>query len=250
MSVNRLVSIEIAINNAIGDMEMQDDRKRPKFMRWAEDAERKIGSFYSLKRKYFELTINSDCHRADLPCGVEAVMGLMYGSQDTCNCDVVFRNAYNYYGNSSAGYYYLVGDGSLIGTPQIRQWEIQDDQIVFLAPLTAGDTIVIDAAYRQMDESGKFLMVPEEHIGAISAYIEYMRARGSRWMPAEQRMTDGDIYRLEKDWGRERRNARALSSEPSPSERAEIVSMLNDPLSGYKGAMWRHWDEFQSAYCL
>jgi len=252
MSVNRLVSIEVAINDAVGDMGMRDEKSRPLFMRWAEYAERKIGSFYSLKRKYFTLTINSDCHRANIPCGVEAVLGVMYGNQTDCNCDVVFRSAYNYYGGRgvSANNYLVSVAGGFVQNQNMRQWEIQGDQIVFLAPLTAGETIVIDAAYRQMDSNERFIMVPEEHVNAISAYIRLMRAKGSRWMPSEQRMDLGDIMMLDREWGRERRDARANSSEPTPSERAEMVSMLNNPMSGYPGAVWRFWDEFKFAYCL
>lgn len=249
MSINRLVSIERALNEAIGDMGMNDQRVRPLFMRWAEAAERKIGSFYSLKRKYFNLTIGSDCHRANLPCGVEAIFGIIYGDTSACNCDAIFRNSYNYYGATGGiSYGYGLAAGGYFNTPGVRQWEIQDDQIVFLYPMTAGESITIDAAYRQMDSNDRFLMVPEEHINAIGAYIMHMRAKGSRWLPSEFRMDLGDVDRLNRDWGRERRNARALSSAPSPAEWAETVTMFNNPLSGYHGYVCRYPDEFRSLY--
>lgn len=249
MSMNRLVSIERAVNDAGGNMGMNDQRVRPLFMRWAEEAERKIGSFYSLKRKHFVLTIGSDCHRANLPCGVEAVFGVIYGDTSACNCDAVFRNSYNYYGaTGSISYGYGLARGGIIATPGVTQWEIQDDQIVFMYPKTAGDSITIDAAYRVMDANDRFIMVPEDHIDAISTYIEYMRSKNSRWMPSEQRMTEGDIYRLGKEWGRACRNARALSSKPSPAEWAETVAMFNNPLSGYHGYICRYPDEFKALW--
>lgn len=247
--MKRLVSIERAINDAGGNMGMMDQRARPLFMRWAEEAERKIGSFYSLKRKYFTLTINNDCHRADLPCGVEAIFGIIYGDTTACNCDVVFRNAYNYFGaTGSINYGYGLANGSVFGTPGVVQWEVQDDQIVFLHPQTAGESITIDAAYRPMDSSGKFLMVPEEHIDAIAAYIMKMRAERSVWLPKELRIDNWNMNRLDKAWGRERRNARAQSSEPSPSEWAETVAIFNNPLSGYHGYCLRYPDEFRSLW--
>lgn len=238
--MNRLVSINVAINDAIGDMAMEEQRLRPLFMRWAERAERKIGSFYALKRKYFTLQLSDDCHRAHLPCGVESIMGVMYGDVSDCNCDAVFRNAYNY--KHSAPYWGVFPDGQYAAT-DFRQWEIQDDSIVFLYPLTGITEITIDAAYREMDQQG-FIMVPDEHLEAISAFIEYKKAKRSRWGLASERMAEYQIQQMYRDWGRLMKNARASSSEPSPSEYAEIVAMINNPLSGWGGGQFRYPDEF------
>lgn len=239
-SMRRMVSIEVAINNAVGDMFRRDQRMRPTYMRWAEDAERKIGSFYSLKRKYFTLSVNADCHRVDLPCGVEAIMGVMLGGISDCNCDAVFRNAYNY--GAGATYFYVGMDRSYYGG-DMRQWEVQDGQIVFLSPLTGISEITIDAAYRPMDAAGKFLMVLEDHVDAIGAYIKMMQAEGMRWGP--NKMSIYDMEDLRKEWGRARREARGNASDPSPSEYAEIAAMINDPLSGWGGCMLRYPDEFK-----
>lgn len=249
MSIRKLVSIKRAITDAAGDVNMKDMRIFPLLMRWAEDAERKIGSFYALKRKPFECAVNSDCHTVDLPCGVEAVLGVILGDMSTCNCDFVFRNSYNYYGmrGSAGSAYWSSVDSNFISTPGIRQWELHDDRIVFLNPLSV-ENIVIDTACRVMDEDGKFMMVPEEHLDAISSYIKLMLAERTRFFPAEQRMDHGDLQRLGRAWERQMRNARAQTSDPTPAERAEIVAMFNNPLSGYAGAVWRNYDEFTSYY--
>jgi hypothetical protein len=238
-----MVSIEVAINNAVGDMGMQDQRMRPTFMRWAEQAERTIGSFYSLKRKYFTLPVSSDCHRVDLPCGVEAIMGIMLGGISDCNCEAVFRNAYNY--GAGASYFYVGGDGVYRGS-DMRQWEIQDGQIVFLYPLTGISEITIDAAYRPMDSTGRFLMVLDDHVDAIAAYIEMKRGKRMRWGP--NKMSIYDMEDLRKEWGRARREARGNASDPSPSEYAEVAAMINNPLSGWGGCMLRYPDEFRSTW--
>lgn len=240
-----MVSVDLAIQDAMEDMQMDDDRFRPKFTRWAIDAERKIGSFYSYKRDYITAK-RCDANHYEIPCQVVGVLGIIYGCVAKDKCGKIFRNQYNYYGNSDsvgalANFYMLSVDGWTSNTWS-RQWEIQDNKIVFLTPQTMSE-ITLDCIVYQIDDRG-FPLISETHIDAVSQYIKYMRADGTIWVPSDQRIGPGDRDRLKQEWNRKCALARGVDGAPTASEMEEVVSMYNNHLSGAQGIVWRYSDEF------
>lgn len=245
MSIKKMVSVDLAIQTAMEDMGMEDDRFRPKFTRWAIDAERKIGSFYSYKRDYVKL-VRCDANHYEIPCHVVGIVGIIFGCVSLTNCGKIFRNQYNYYGNGGAynalaNYFTISVDGVVMGSYN-RQWEIQDNKVVFLYPQTQ-EEITIDCIIYQIDERG-FPLVNETHIDAIAQYIKMMRADGSIWIPSEQSIGRGDKADLTREWNRKCSLARGIDGAPTSSEMGEIVEMYNDHLSGARGIVWRYMDEF------
>jgi hypothetical protein len=219
------------------DMGLRDDRLRPKFTRWAVDAENKIGSFYSYKRDYVKVTMDDE-HRGELPCHIVAVMGIIMGCVDTTDeAQKIFREQYNYagsYGNYNATnflYYPLLGFQTYANT----SWEIQNNRIVFMYPQTV-EEITLDCMVYEVDCDG-LPMINEEHRDAIAQYIKLKRAEESVFNPQATRVGPGDTERIRAEWNRKCSDARANDSDPSASDRAAIVSMINDPLSGCSKAI-------------
>lgn len=245
MSIRKKVSIRLALQTASEDTGGGDSRLWPLMMRWAVEAEEAIGSFMQYRREY--VTANrTDAHRFELPCHVKAVMGLMCGCRPTDEMQVIFRGAHQYYRelvNSNIRMnYFLISDGGDYARSSVPLWEIQDNHIVFLHP-TSVDAITVDALVMQTDSEG-YPLVNENHIRAIVAYIAYKKATRSRFLPAEMRFSPGEIRLMEAEYKQLIRNARAEDGEPTSAERAEIVAMLNDPMSGCGAAVWRYPDEF------
>lgn len=244
MSINKKVSVNLAIQTAMEDMGLTDDRRRPVFTRWAIDADNKIGSFYSYKRDYVKVTM-TDAHRGEIDCKVVSVIGIIMGCVDTDDeAKKIFREQYNYsstfdnYTASNFLYYPLGGIQFYANTC----WEIQNNNIVFLYPQTI-ETITLDCLVYETDCDG-LPMVNEENIDAIAQYIEYKRMKRAKYLPSEPRFTAYELKDAKDEWNRKCSNARVIASEPTASEREEIVSMVNDPMSGCSRAVHRYPHEF------
>lgn len=244
MSIKKKVSVNLAIQDAMEDMGLRDDRLRPKFTRWAIDAENKIGSFYSYKREYVTVTM-TDAHRGEIDCKVVSVIGIIMGCIDTDDeTQKIFREQYNYsstFDNYTAAnflYYPLTGIQFYTNTC----WEIQNNNIVFLYPQTI-ETITLDCLVYETDCDG-LPMINEEHRDAIAQYIKLKRAEESIFNPQATKVGPGDTERLRAEWNRKCSDARVIDSELTASEREEIVSMFNDPMSGCSRAVHRYPQEF------
>src|SRR5690349_4075757 len=88
MSVNKLVSIKNAVQDTFEDTGIDITKDIPVFTRWALNAEKEIGSFYSYRKKRAVLTIN-EC-RAKLPCDAMSVQIVVNGDQG-CDCADLFN---------------------------------------------------------------------------------------------------------------------------------------------------------------
>lgn len=244
MSIRKMVSVDLAIQSAMEDMAMEDDRFRPKFTRWAIEGERKIGSFYSYKRDYVKL-IRCDENHYEIPCQVVGIIGLIFGCPALTNCGKIFRNQYNYYNQSqysSMANFYLIGVDGAVECYGNRQWEIQDNHVVFMFPQTQ-EEITVDCIVYETDDRG-FPLIAENHVDAVSQYIKLMRAEGGMWTPNEVTIGRGDKQDLRIEWNRKCALARGEDGAPSASQMGEVVAMYNNHLSGFSGIVWRYMDEF------
>lgn len=235
MSIKKKVSIRLAVQDALDKMGADGTRDVPVFTSWAVTADSKIGSFYAYKPDIMVINV-SEC-RAELPCGVVAVLGILIGDHG-CACDLKFNTLFSSF-NSMLSHIdfdptsgFVVMDGVGGGSPSCSdaKYYIQDNSLVFSNKINA-EKITIKVLRYQMDDDG-FPLVNENHIDAISQYILYNAALRTRWKPRADRMPEGAIKDMFYEWGRKCRDARADDADPSPSERAALVSMVNDPLSG------------------
>lgn len=231
MSVNRLVNIRIPVLDAIQDMGLDITKDVPTITRWASDAEREIGSYYSLKRKH-EVLVVDGC-TADIPCDASSVKGVLLGDFG-CDCGELFSRCFGFAQSISAANTdtFLVIDKPtnenmfLLGG---LKWSVQQGRIIFSQSFDK-QKITIQYLGFAIDQDG-FPMVMENHKEAIVAFIMYKYALRSRFTP--NKMDRSDVRDLWKEWMRLCSHARADDSELTDSERQEIVMMIHDPWIGY-----------------
>ncbi len=235
MSIRKKISIKIPVFEAVEDMGLGEMRNSPLFKRWAVRADERIGSYYAYKKNICVTTVK-DCH-AELPCDVVAVLAILIGDYG-CDCGTTFNQVLTHVHavgsvvNSSNGF--IIQDNAVICQP--LSWEIQDNQIVFGQNID-GQTITIQYLGYQLDAEG-WPLVNQNHSDAIGAYIMKKYAERSTFKISDTKKNENEISRLNREWHRLCRHARAEDGDPSPTERAEMVALVNDPLSGIGIASW------------
>lgn len=237
MSIRKKVSVKRAIDMS---MEMLSIKERtqaiPLLTTWAGWAEDAIGSYNQYEKKNFVL--DAALCKAELPCCVTAVLGLLTGDYGT-DCNLAFDNLYKggsaFIGvNKLLGFVVIDADWNVSSTSQ--SWNIQDNKIIG-TPGCRAKKITIQALCYQVD-CDDFIMINEEHIRAIAKFIEWQWMERQKHRKGETQYQNGEINRVAQEWSRLCTNCRADDGEPSPTERAEIAAMINDPLSGIANAVW------------
>ena len=233
MSVNKLISIYDSVNDAFEDMGVDISNDTPVFTRWAIKAEKKIGSYYGLKRKVFVLDVKNCI--AHIPANARFVQIVVEGDKG-CECDDLRQQCNlptNIFGApGSENHTFLVVDipgGNSTGLYSKVRWEIQDNKIVFAHKMTC-EKITIQALVYEVDCHG-FPLVNENHIEALTNYIMYKYASRSRF--SANKMDMGDVIRLKNEWIITKGEAIADDSELSETDRQDIVNMIHDPWIGY-----------------
>lgn len=250
MSLNKLLSIHDAIYNVIEDTGLDATSNVPKFMRWALDAEKKIGSYYGWKKQFIVLT--GDKCRVKLPNNCMRVQRMVFGDYG-CDCDTLFNNASNWTVNMNSGSFANTGMAAFSLQVDLdpsgenfslydNKYEVQNNCMVFSHSVD-GKKVTIQFLGYELDCDG-FLMVSENHILPITAYIKRNIAENSRFTPIKMEM--GDIKRLENDWIELRNQARGEDAELQPHDQKVIAAMLHDPWSGWGQQIYS--DNFYSPY--
>ena len=229
-----LVSIRGVILDALEDMGIDITNDVPTFTRWAIQADREIGSYYSYRRKHEVLTIQG-C-KAKLPFDAMKVQIVVIGdNKDMCG-DIASRIPLigNNVGLTQTDTFLIVDSNvGLVDNVQTAgiRWDIQDDYLVF--PNNFSDKkVTIQYLGLDSDEQG-FPKVIETHKEAVAMYIMYKYAIRSRFARPDKRMTSDDIQHFFREWNRLASHARAEDNELSDTDRFEINTMLHDPLSGW-----------------
>ncbi len=236
ISVKRLKSIRSAIQVAKRRLGQDHDRNRPLFTAWGVEGDREIGSFYNYKRKIKVLDV--ECGKeVILPCDVVAVIGVIFGDLG-CECSDVFRQGFRYYSNAS----YNDGFYSFGAYTMCTLFEIQDGRLIFLSPLPL-PKVTVEVLCYETDGEG-LPMISENHVRAVGQYIELQWSLRSKHVPNQLQISPQECDRMDAEWHRLCRLARANDGEVSQTERAQIVAMINDPLSGYKTATWMYNDVY------
>lgn len=235
MSINKLITIKDAINDAFEDIGIDTTFQMPIFMRWATRAEKEIHSYYGWVKKHKVLTFTG-C-TVKLPIDAMRVQYVLMGDHG-CECTDLISSVSRWASSSvsvanttvSQNEVFLVIDKAddSFGCSGIY-YEIQDNSLVFRNNYEEQQVTI---QYLGLNEDcDGFLMVGENHIDAINYYIKYRYATRSRFSPVKMEL--GDVMYFKKEWERLCKEARADDAIPSEPERAAIVAMLHDPYVGW-----------------
>ena len=228
MSINKLVSINNAITDAIDMLALDHDTFRPMFTSWATYAEKEIGG-QGVIRKFAVIDI-CGC-TAQLPDDVSKVTGAILGNYDP-NCGSLFNPtlmANGAIGRPAGNNFIVVDVGSIGDTPYCRSvpYEIQDNKMVFGYDVTQTQMTIMYEGYAS--DCDGFIKIGENHVEAISTYIQY-----KYWM-RKQKKSNADMAMMQfayREWDRLCAHARALDNELTETEREEMAQLYNDPYAG------------------
>jgi len=236
MSINRLVSIDNVIVNLMDDLALDHTKFRPMFTNWAVLAEKKIGSFYSYKKKHAVLDIKG-C-TAELPCDAVYLQIALLGDFG-CDCSDLFNRFCSFAGsvNVQAGNIdsvsFLVVDLPAGWTSESGNYgygyldnQVQGNQIIFRRNLNR-QKVTIQYIGLETDING-IPLVGENHLEAIGEFCLYKFHR--------RRVKSGidiGVYRDHKnEFERLVACARGDDAELNETQQENIVSMLHDPFIG------------------
>lgn len=240
MSINKLISINTAIIDALEMFGTDRSVTMPTLMMWAVEAEKEIGHSSHILPRHKKIIDVHGC-KAELPCNCEVLEYAVVGAQN-CDCNdlrdnfygVITNNTINTSGNGTA---VLDGTGFLVvdvtdfdnGTFNCLDYEIQNNCMIFRRK-PGNSVITIQYLGHPLDEEG-FPLVSENHIRAIRQYIVWRYMERSKF--SSNKMSSQDTELAKQEWGRLCRHARADDAILSPSENSEIGNMLsNNPYSG------------------
>ena len=233
MSINKLISINNPIVDAMEMLSLENDKDKMVFTRWAYQAEKEIGSRYQFIKKKAVLDI-SGCS-ACLPNDAAYVQAAVIGDMG-CDCtDLLYQFCGtvitdNSVFESPVGPTFLVVDvsGGYAGLDRNVMYELQNNKMVFYSNLDGLQVTVQYLGYKT--DCDGFLEISENHVLAITAYICW------KYFMRKRRPSNEDFYKIREwkaEWDREAGNARAQDSVLTDGQRANIVSILHDPLIGH-----------------
>lgn len=238
MSINKLISIRNPVIDAITLLGLDHDKDMPALTRWAELAELEIGSRYQYERKRVVLDITgcSACLPTDAMKLERAILG-----DHGCDCEDLFATCitngsiYNDQSNQDLSGFLIVDLAATTGSTQgygIVMYEIQDNKILFMNDYD-GQKVTIQYLGLVTDCDG-FMMVGQNHVRAITAYLMYMN------MARKKRKTGNEMQEMimwRNEWNLLCSHARADDAELTETDRMAISDMVNDPFAGV--GLWK-----------
>lgn len=236
MAIRKLISLKVVLQDVMDDMGIENTRMIPVLTRWAIKADQAIGGFNTYKQKIC-VKVFDHC-RVELPCNIVSLhRGFLWGDHG-CECELQVNEL-----NAFLSLYPTVG-GSIFGVSIFENmircgtsgYTLQDNMMIFDQDHD-GESITIPYLAYEEDEDG-FIKVNENHIEAISCYVQLKMSKRSRWSSKEYRLSETAIANLKEDWNDACKDARASDGKPTAEEDAIIISMLNDPYSGAQNLQW------------
>jgi hypothetical protein len=249
MSVRRKISIKNAVSALLDNIGMARNNMIPVFQVWAKEGEQKIGSYYQYKRKIYVLDVENCA--AQLPCEVVSVNALLLGDHG-CDCSLIFEKLYHSFAGANIainplnGFTVLDNSGSCARSSV--SWNIQNNAIIVQGNYD-GSKITIEALTYEVDNEG-WMLVNENHVDALAQYCELKwmeRAKHKKGTTTVQ-YSGEEMRRMGFEWNRKCALARGEDGSLSESDRAEVVSMVNNPYSGLRGSSWLWNDPYYTSY--
>lgn len=229
-----MISIKTAIYNAMDELGLDHRTDLPLFTRWATEAEREIDSYYQFCKKRKVITIEGCC--AALPKDAKSVQCAILGDlgEDCADifssvCASVALDSTILNSSSTNDTFLIVDVGE--GYTQINgsiPHVVQDNKII-LTQNYDGQKLTVQYIGYSTDSEG-FLKINENHLLAISEYIQWKYWRRKRNISS---LEYGKMNVAREEWHREARNSRAKDNKPTDSERREMATMLSDPYIGW-----------------
>lgn len=231
MSINKFIPLKDIIYDASEDMSIDINAQFPTFKRWAIWAEKQIHSPYSWCKKVTTVTA-TNCF-AKLPTDAMMVRAVVSGDCG-CDCSDLVDGALAYaFANTTydSSQIFLSIDVPSPGQQILGsiRYSIHNNALLFNQNVD-GQTFTVQYWAMHYD-CDKEEMVSENHVEAIVTYLQYKTAARSRFTP--NKMELGEVEMLKRNWYMLRDNARADDAIINPSDRADIVAMINDPLIGH-----------------
>lgn len=227
------VSIRQALINFRDDTAQGHTNDTPVLLEWAKRAEFRINSKPALSRSIGVFDVKN-C-RVTLPASALGVL-LVFDGDKGCDCNQLFTQALSYYGQygiTNIGtnlFFYFQPQGSET-LNILLNYEWQQDSIVFYG--TIPKQVTVWYVHLPTDEEG-FPLVSANHIEAITAFLEYMKAKQTTW--GKKGFSFSEVNFLKNEWHRLCADAGARDLEPSMADREIIRRLTNDMLIGtYKG---------------
>ena len=231
---NKMVSVSIAVDRALDMFGVDMSKHDSKFTYWAIEAENKIGSYYQYERNIHVLKVEGNC--VPLPACVYSAIGVLAGdNSECCGTDFEKINRDNRMSCGHASVFNVLADPSdnskNFQASEVR-WEVQGHKIV-LANHEQIDKITVQTLDYITDVNG-IPKVNSNHIHAIASYIELAQAKTTRWSKGgDIKITETAIDQMNREWHRLVLHARVEDAKPTATEFSDMVSMINDPLTGH-----------------
>ncbi len=237
--MNAKVSLMNAINLVLDDVGSENTNDIPVLKVWAINADRRIGAKQDWKKQIHVL--DAEGCIVELPTGVVWVRGLILGDAG-CDCGVSFDFAFNQLNlnfidkqtgvETTSGFLAIDLESSSEPSCSTVRWEVQNNSIILDNDFD-GQKVTVQVLQYELDANGVPL-INENNVEAVAQYLEYKLMKRSRWAKGRSdKFSRADINDSLNEWHRLCSDARATTSRPSTSERAEIAQMVNDPLSGH-----------------
>lgn len=235
MAINKLVPISNAFTQLAEEVGSDILRMKPVLMRWAKQADTRIGSVYSSETNYYLLDVVN--LKAKLPDSAIRLQDMIIGDV-LDNCPGVFDNLPTY--SETEGTY--LGDQIIWQWSDLESfynmyslnWTIQNNYIVFQTPFNSTEITVKLLTY-PVDAEGMPL-VPEGHIEAISCFLQAKVAMKERFNKYKRgRLSNMDLSYVEllkKEYVNQKRLAVANDDNFSENQERESSEILNQPYSG------------------
>lgn len=231
MSINKLISIHNPILDAMDLLNVDHDKFIPKFTRFAELAEKEIGSWaqYEVKRKVIPIINCTAC----LPDDAVYVQLALLGDHGEDCADLMRRwcgvlNAETNFGTVGNTFFVIdAGDDTQVNWRNSIPYQLQNNKLVFEKSYD-GNSVTIQYLRFKKDCDG-FMEVGENHVNAIRWYIIWQHLYGKTSMNS---LEYGKMNKAEQEWHRECAHARAQDAELSQSDRNRMVADYHNPFSG------------------
>jgi hypothetical protein len=231
MSINKLISIRNPIVDAMDFLNIDHDKLIPKFTRFAEVAEKEIGSWvqYEIVRKVIPITNCTACLPNDAIYIQVALLGDHgEGCADLMNRVCTTLNAQRNYGTVQNTFFVIdMGTGTSDYIGGSIPYQMQNNKLVFEQNYD-GQSVTIQYLRYKVDCDG-FMEVGENHVQAIKWYIVWQYLFGKSSMNS---LEYGKMNKAEQEWHRECAHARAQDAELSQSDRTNMVRQYHNPFSG------------------
>lgn len=230
--INKLVPISNAFTQLAEETDVDVLKMKPTLIRWAKQADQRIGSGFSYTHDYFVLDVAN--MEAELPYSAVRIEGIILGDVlDSC------PNVFNTISPSVQEY----NDGQIIwkwdslndmSTLYRLNWSIQNNKIVFQTPFT-NTQITVKMLVYESDQDG-IPLVPEGHIEAIAIFLQAkvaMKERYNKYKKGKLSNMDLSFVQILKgEFVNQSRLSSSNDENNSDNHQDDAADIMNNPFSG------------------